>query len=570
MKRSLSPLLLAASFALPAAAGPPAHPPPDPLLQALEAELQRSWAELGKVPGPPLYFLAYEARDSASFDLSASLGTIEDESATRNRSVDVDVRVGSPRLDNTHEIKGRSGNFEFPDASYTEITTDDEPAAIRADVWLRTDDAFQDAVSRFTRVQTNKVVTAEEEDASDDFSVREPVTFYETVPLPAYDAEACRARVRELSGAMLRHPFLHRSGVDFGVDAENRYVLNSEGTRVVTGNAWVRLRFDMSSQTADGMSLQRGKSYDADRVEDLPANAAILADIEQAAAEMKALIDAPIVDPYTGPAIFRNRATGVFFHEILGHRLEGHRQKLEREGQTFTGMIGKAVVADFISVVDDPTLRAYGDQFLRGYYRFDSEGVPAARAPLITNGVLVGFLMSRTPIDGFPDSNGHGRRSAGRFAVARMANTIVEASRTVPYSRLREMLVEEIQRQGKPYGLVFDDIGGGFTTTGRGGTQSFKVVPHLVHRVYPDGRPDEIVRGVDIVGTPLASFGKIIAAADDYDVFNGNCGAESGWVPVSAVAPSILVSEIEIEKKAKSSEQPPILPLPHHDAKERP
>ena len=122
------------------------------------------------------------------------------------------------------------------------------------------------------------------------------------------------------------------------------------------------------------------------------------------------------------------------------------------------------------------------------------------------------------------------------------------------------MLIAEIKRQNKPYGLLFQDITGGFTTTGRGGLQAFKVIPVIVYRVYADGRPDELVRGADIVGTPLSSFSKILATGDKPEVFNGYCGAESGSVPVSAVSPAILVSEIEIEKKAKSNDRPPLLP----------
>ncbi|MEE8425633.1 MAG: metallopeptidase TldD-related protein, partial [Elusimicrobiota bacterium] len=193
----------------------------------------------------------------------------------------------------------------------------------------------------------------------------------------------------------------------------------------------------------------------------------------------------------------------------------------------------------------------------------------AQRVSLVENGILKGFLLSRSPIKGFPKSNGHGRRSAGQGVVARMGNILVESSISVPYSKLREMLIQEIQKQKKPYGLIFEDISGGFTTTSRSGPQSFKVIPLLVWRVYPDGRPDEAVRGVDIVGTPQASFQKIIAAADDTGIFNGTCGAESGWVPVSAAAPSILISEVEVEKKFKNSEKPPVLPPPHHDPKER-
>ena len=230
-------------------------------------------------------------------------------------------------------------------------------------------------------------------------------------------------------------------------------------------------------------------------------------------------------------------------------------------------MLGKPVTASFISVYDDPTLKRQGKTFLRGAYRYDDEGVAPSRLTLIEDGVLRNFLMSRMPIKGFPNSNGHARRSAGNDVVPRMGNTVVVASVTVPYDQLRVQLIEEVKRQNKPYGLVFEDISGGFTMTNRYMPQSFKVIPLLVYRVYPDGRPDEPVRGVDIVGTPLTSFTKIIAAADDVDVFNGSCGAESGWVPVSGVAPSILFSELEVEKKEKSSEKPPLLPPPYQDDK---
>ena len=170
--------------------------------------------------------------------------------------------------------------------------------------------------------------------------------------------------------------------------------------------------------------------------------------------------------------------------------------------------------------------------------------------------------MSRSPIQGFDHSNGHGRRQTGAEIVSRQSNLLVESSKQVPEARLREMLIAEIKRQNKPYGLFFQNITGGYTTTGRAGLQAFKVIPLVVHRVYPDGRPDELVRGADMVGTPLSSFNKILATSDRPEVFNGYCGAESGSVPVSAVSPALLVSEIEIEKKQKSQDRPPLLSLP--------
>jgi predicted Zn-dependent protease len=278
--------------------------------------------------------------------------------------------------------------------------------------------------------------------------------------------------------------------------------------------------------------------------------------------DVSALLRAPEAEPFVGPAIFSGRAAGVFFHEIFGHRVEGHRQKDESEGQTFTKSVGTKVLPDFLSVVFDPTRRKMGAVDLNGWYDYDDEGVKGQRVTVVDKGVLKTFLMSRSPIRGFDHSNGHGRRQPGFEVVSRQSNLLVESANAVTEAALRQMLVGEIKKQNKPYGLYFRDITGGFTTTERTGLQAFKVIPVMVYKVYADGRPDELVRGADIVGTPLASFAKILATSDKPEVFNGYCGAESGSVPVSAVSPAILVSEIEIEKKAKSQDRPPLLPEP--------
>ena len=252
----------------------------------------------------------------------------------------------------------------------------------------------------------------------------------------------------------------------------------------------------------------------------------------------------------------------MFFHEILGHRVEGHRQKDDDFGQTFTNKTGEQVIAPLISVYDNATMKYFNNIPLRGYYAYDDEGVKSQNVTLIEKGILKGFLMGRSPIKDFPQSNGHGRKQAGYRPVSRMGVTLVEADHTVTFDTLYKMLKDEIQTQNKPYGLIIDDISGGFTMLDTSNPQSFKVKPLLVYKVYPDDRPDEIIRGADIVGTPLTSFNKIIAAADDYAVFNGSCGAESGWVPVSAIAPSVLISELEVEKVQKSYDNLPILPPP--------
>jgi predicted Zn-dependent protease len=242
--------------------------------------------------------------------------------------------------------------------------------------------------------------------------------------------------------------------------------------------------------------------------------------------------------------------------------VEGHRQKDENEGQTFTKSVNMPVLPDFLSVIFDPTIQEFQGIPLNGSYQYDDEGVKAQRLTVVDKGILKTFLQSRSPIDGFPQSNGHGRRQPGYEIVSRQSNLFVESTNQVSDADLRKMLIEEIKRQGKPYGLYFDQVTSGYTTTQRAGLQAFTVVPLTVYRVYADGRPDELIRGVDIVGTPLASFAKIMATSDKMDVFNGYCGAESGYVPVAAIAPALLVREIEVQRKQRSQDRPPYLTRP--------
>jgi predicted Zn-dependent protease len=176
--------------------------------------------------------------------------------------------------------------------------------------------------------------------------------------------------------------------------------------------------------------------------------------------------------------------------------------------------------------------------------------------------VLKTFLMSRLPIASFSSSNGHGRAETGHVPTGRQGNLIVTSTKSVPEAELRKELIAEAKKQGKPFGLYFEDISSGFAVTTRSSPQAFSVVPLVVWRVYVDGRPDELVRGVSIVGTPLAAMKSILATGDKSEVFNGECGAESGTIPVSAVAPAMLLSDLETQKQEQGTARPPILAIP--------
>jgi predicted Zn-dependent protease len=368
--------------------------------------------------------------------------------------------------------------------------------------------------------------------------------------------------VRAWSAEFKSHPKILASGVSFRAQREIRTFVNTDGSKVQQGTNLFRLQVEGAAIAPDGMDVETLATIEASDPAHLPADDAVRAKVREIAAKLDGLVAAPPAEPIVCPAILSGRASAVFFHEIFGHRVEGHRQKDISEGQTFTKMLGSKVLPEFISVEFNPTLTNYKGTDLIGYYEYDDEGVKARPVKVVENGVLKTFLLSRSPVGEFVHSNGHGRRQPGYEVVSRQSNLIVESSKKVSNRELRAQLVEEIKRQSKPYGLYFEEVSSGYTTTGRRGLQAFTVVPLIVYRVYVDGRPDELIRGVDIVGTPLASFQKIIATSETPEIFNGYCGAESGSVPVSAVSPAILVSEIETQKKQNSQRKPPLLPRP--------
>jgi TldD protein len=548
-------LYLAATLAAAQTAEPPSQPV---LLDAMSQELNRNFKAMKDKADPSPYFMSYEVTEIQSHSISATLGSLSSSRGGKSRALDVSVRVGSPKLDNYRRIRGDRGQF----TSGALLSFEDSVNSIKRRLWLETDRAYRTAAERFIRIKTNTQVKVAAEDDSDDFSTEKPAVHEETTPPFVLDRAEWERRIAKLSARFRNYPSVLTSHVSMSYQNDTRYFVSTEGSRLQHGRGYARVSVSASAKAADGTDLSTFETFEALNAESLPDDRKIADAIDRVSNDVAALLKAPEAEPFVGPAIFSGRAAGVFFHEIFGHRIEGHRQKDESEGQTFTKSVGTKVLPDFLTVVFDPTRRQVGGIDLNGWYDYDDEGVKGQKITAVDKGVLKTFLMSRSPIKGFAQSNGHGRRQPGLEVVSRQSNLIVESANAVPEERLRQMLIDEVKRNNKPYGLFFRDITGGFTTTGRGGLQAFKVMPVIVYRVYADGRPDELVRGADIVGTPLASFSKILATGNKPEVFNGYCGAESGSVPVSAVAPSILVSEIEIEKKAKSNDRPPILPPP--------
>jgi TldD protein len=551
--RTLVTLVIALSWALPLAAAPAPS-----LLDILSDELQRNFTVLKQKADPPPYYMDYTVTDEESQSVAATMGTLESQHKNHLRYLDTTLRVGAAQLDNYHQVNGQRGRFTRGDV----LPLDDVPDAIRRKVWLDTDRTYRLASRRLIEIKSNQETKVKDADSSADFSSEPPSVYQEPPPaMSAVDNEWVK-RVRKWSADVANSPDVLYSNVNLSVERISKYMVSTEGTRLLHGRDFVGLSIVARGKATDGMDLVDLEDFQAADLAHLPPQAVIDAAASRVGQNVSKLVQALAVEPFVGPAILSGRAAAVFFHEIFGHRIEGHRQKDEGEGQTFTKAVGTPVLPSFLSVLFDPTRRTLGGVELNGYYTYDDEGVKARPVTVVENGVLKTFLMSRSPIQGVDHSNGHGRRQPGLEVVSRQSNLIVESTKQVSEQTLREMLVAEIKRQNKPYGLLFDEVTGGYTTTQRRGLQAFTVMPLMVYRVYPDGRPDELVRGVDIVGTPLASFSKILATSDTPQVFNGYCGAESGQVPVSASSPALLVSEIEIQKKQHSQDRLPFLGRP--------
>jgi TldD protein len=534
-----------------------------PVLDAMQAELDRSMQKLKSQPVPP-YFLSYEITESHNVFVIGTFGKLTNSVENRQRQLDIDLRVGDYSMDNTREIRG--GIPQNPYANYSNITIpiDNDPDAIRGVLWYHTDERYKRALEEFTKVKTNNQVKVAQEDQSTDFSHEEGRHFSEPPVEIKIDRKIWEDKVRKYSAPFAQYTKIYQATAFLSAGVETRWYVNNEGARIQTSQPAWRLMLIAYTKADDGMELPLYESFFGFTEKDLPDDATVLKSVNKMIRNLEALRVAPLTDPYTGPAILSGRASGVFFHEIFGHRVEGHRQKLANESQTFKKKINELVLSKDFSVSFDPTMRRMADTDLSGYFRYDNQGVEARRVKVVENGILKTFLMSRSPIDGIPQSNGHGRKQVGLSPVARQSNLIVEVAPAAVKPDLKKLLIEEVKKQGLPFGLYFEDIQGGFTFTGRTTPNAFNVLPLVVYRIYTDGH-EELVRGVDLIGTPLTTFSKIAAADKNVEVFNGICGAESGGVPVSAVSPGILVSQIEVQKKQKSQDRQPILPAPFQD-----
>lgn len=547
----------------------PLQDPRAALADSLRLELDRAVKALKIGENEPPFYVGLQAKELDSRQVSARYGALFENHRRRHRELYADVRVGSYALDSTPDSDGLGFDFDFDEQAWEpekRLPLDDDPRALRTAVWLLVDAKYKKALSTYLSKRGKAVYKPDDPDRAPSFS-REPVVSFVEAPKPfPFNDAAWGAEARRVSASLLGKPGIFDGRMSVDADKVVRWFVSSEGSRIVTEQVIYGLHVQAFARAPDGMLLEHGRTFYGASEAELPSGAALDREVAGLVDELAALQKAPLVDPFTGPALLSPEAAGVLFHEAVGHRLEGQRQDDENEGRTFKGQVGVKLLPEFITVVDDPT-RATLDVggravSLNGFYRYDEEGVAAQPVTLFADGVLKAYLLGRSPVKGFDHSNGHGRSGGTRRPVARMANLIVQSNAGVSEAELKRLLLEEVRRQKKPYGIYIKDVKGGNTNTSSDGYQAFKGMTRLVYRVRAEDGAEELVRGVELVGTPLSSINRITAMGNKPAVFNGFCGAESGYVPVSTVAPAVLVGEFELQRTRKNAGRAPVLPPP--------
>ena len=528
----------------------------------MTAELRRVDDLLAKDPSKP-YFVSFSVTEIARVQITAEEGALQGSEPGRGRWIAAEVRIGTPALDSSHPL--RDGSIDEADNGGRPLPLGDDVVVLRRAISLSFEEALRGARERYERVLSDRQILVAEDTGLDLAPSAPAVELRPGANLAGFDRPRWEAALRDASRVFAGSEVALDPAVTINAEAETHWFASSEGTRLRDGATRIRLAVTADTLAPDGTALAVLRAYDSATWDGLPKPKEVQAAAREAVEALSALVVAPELEPYQGPAILSGRAAAVFFHEIFGHRVEGQRLKRIADAQTFKTLVGQRILPEFLSVADDPTLAKLDAIDLRGHYRWDDEGVRAERVHLVKDGVLQGFLESRSPAGAAQRSNGHGRRQVGMGVAARQGNLLVTARDRLDDAELRTRLLARAREVGLPWALIIDDIDGGYTFTDRDIPNAFQVDVLQARRVWVDGRPDELVRGIDLIGTPLQTFSRILAAGATTEVFNGTCGAESGWVPVSAASPALLVSQIETQRKAKGQGKPPLLAPPPAD-----
>ena len=494
----------------------------------------------------PAYFISFRVVDEKQTFLSSEFG-LSSSRTLHKRSLTPHVRVGNRQTDNyskDYVFYNFSHSFDLP------LDSDNE-YAIKEAIWTGMKKQYKEGKEAYQKYMTSRKTNKSDLDTIPSFAQAPTEIYYEkpySEKETAIDEIYFKKYLNDVSRIFKEYEELTTGNAALDYRIVRTTIVNTEGTVVAQNRKSFVVTMQATAKADDGTDCTLNESFFAYSADKLPNKAEMEEKARDLANRVMALSKAPVADAYAGPAILSGKAAAVLFHEVLGHRLEATRS--EFINNNLAGFQDKQMTSSSIQLYMDPTLKTYKGRDLDGFYLYDDEGVKAQRVQCIENGCLKQYLTSRTPAGEFNTSNGHARAEAGKNPSPRQSNLIVETTEPYSEAELRGMLIAELKRQGKEYGYFFRNVNGGFTNRGSfRNTNLFNVNPTEVYKVFADGRKDQLVRGVTLIGTPLTVFTNIKAAGGESQVFSGYCGSVSGKVPVSGTSPYIYVSLIETQGK---------------------
>lgn len=536
---------------------------------ALGAECQRTMKHL-RAPGyPRIYYLSYLLRETRTVHIWGRIGNINQSSDLTSRNMLCDCRVGSYKYDQVSEGGLDDNDAEAESFDYMDMPVGNDRDALKFHAWKLTDARYREAVRAYLSRKSQQITYLDSNGGVPSFRRAKPIQDLKVRPFPLVDIDRWKEFVVASSKVAKSIPQIKNSWVDFRVRDRGRLFVNSEGSRIWDQERVCELDCELWLLTSGGEGIRTRVLHVTPSLDHLPDLNAFRRAIRRRIKLLDGLSEAPTLKSYAGPVLLAPQPAGILIHEVLGHRLEGSRLLSTREGQTFKRDLGKQILPEFISVVDDPTqTQSHGVRAV-GSYRYDDEGSPAAPARLVQGGKLVGFMTGRAPVTRAKvGPNGHARSEYHERPISRMGHLIVNSDVRRSHDELRKQFVDQIRRQKVPFGVMILEAEGGETATEAYDFQAFMGSVSLAARVFADGR-EELIRNVNFVGTPLSALRNIVAAGDTPYCDNGFCGAESGVVPVSTTCPALLLANLELQASDQRKFTQYLLPMPYEKTQPR-
>jgi predicted Zn-dependent protease len=509
---------------------------------ALQEEMQRSKAQLKLERMAAPYYIDYRVFDVGGSTVEASFGAIRTTVHSRVRVARVVVRVGDYKQDSFYGTGTGTGIV-------TLAPLNDDMLALRHQIWLATDQAYKAATAALSDKQAKlKQFTIDQ--PVDDFAHADPVQYVGPLAKLEGNPQAWYPALRQATSLYKANPQLESLEAGLVLQAINRYFVTSEGTAIRTGQTLCQLDFEAATQASDGMRLTRAKAYRVTALSQLPSQEEFGRETTALVASLKEMRDAPVVsDEYRGPVLFSAQAAVTTFANLVGENVLGIKPELGKPGRTagaFSTSYKSRVLPDFLSVVDDPTLSTLDGKPLLGHYQYDDEGVKAEKVTVVDQGKLVNYLVGRTPVRDFPESNAHGRaRIPANPPGPSLGNLIVTASDPMSPADLKNKLLELCRQRELAYCYYVVTIDG-------------EKNPNVLYRVWTKDGHEEMVRGAAFGDLDVRALrNDLVAAGNDVYV-----GSRLLNIPHSIASPSILFDELEVKSANKNRDQLPEYPVP--------